>query len=260
MRKTLKKLHLFKEAKPVANTGSSSTSPSDQQRVDTRQPNAPAATGQPSANIVPILAASGDDNSQNAPVGPSGARASTPMTTLSPRNNNRQDQVLAAGGEISANTAEAPVPPSNPPNVDHLGEKDNYGIKVLYSSASAVIDIIFIHGLTGSAYTTWLHEGSGVHWPRDLLKNDLKDARIMTFGYDADVVNFWNHAAQDGVTGYANDLLGSLAGRREGISVRMIPSSIMISNLREISDKCSRKTAILFSSFTVLAVWSHSGL
>ena len=41
----------------------------------------------------------------------------------------------------------------------------------------------------------------------------------MTFGYDADVVNFWKHAAQDGVYGYANDLLGSLAGRREGISV-----------------------------------------
>lgn len=103
-------------------------------------------------------------------------------------------------------------PPPNP------GEKDNYGMKVLYDSASAVIDIVFIHGLIGSAYTTWLHEESGVYWPRDLLKNDLKDARIITFGYDVDVVNFWKHAAQDGISGYANDLLGSLAGCREGIS------------------------------------------
>ena len=80
----------------------------------------------------------------------------------------------------AANTAEAAVPPANPPNLDHLGKKDNYSIKVLYNPTSAVIDIVFIHGLTGDAYTTWLHEKSGVYWPRDLLKNGIEDARIVT--------------------------------------------------------------------------------
>ncbi|OCL05154.1 hypothetical protein AOQ84DRAFT_267931, partial [Glonium stellatum] len=91
------------------------------------------------------------------------------------------------------------------------------GIKLHYDPPSALIDIVFIHGLTGNAYTTWLHK-SGVHWPRDLLKEDLADARVITFGYDADVVNFWKHAAQDGVSGFANDLLGSLVGCRMGIA------------------------------------------
>ena len=90
---------------------------------------------------------------------------------------------------------------------------------MLYNPNPVVIDIVFVHGLTGNAYTTWLHSGSGVHWPRDLLKGDIGNARVMTFGYDADVVNFWKHAAQDGVSGFANDLLASLADSRLGIAV-----------------------------------------
>ena len=122
-------------------------------------------------------------------------------------------------GGTSNNTISAVIPQVDATEVDNIGEKNSYGIKVLYSPSSAVIDIVFVHGLTGSAYTTWLHEESGVHWPRDLIKNDITDARIMTFGYDADVVNFWTHAAQDGISGYANDLLGSLAGHRGDINV-----------------------------------------
>jgi hypothetical protein len=181
----------------------------------------PAKTKRPSANTVPTLATSRDGNGQNAPVEASGSRARTPAIAPAPRNDNRQNQALAARREISTNTAKAALSLANSPNVDHLRKEDNYGIKVVYSSASPVIDIVFIHRLTGSAYTTWQHKKSGVHWPRDLLKNNLKDAWIMTFGYYADVVNFWKHTAQDGVSGYASDLLGSLAGCREEISIRI---------------------------------------
>lgn len=102
-------------------------------------------------------------------------------------------------------------------SIDRIGEKDSYGIKVLHSPPSAVLDVVFVHGLTGSAYSTWLHKGSGKHWPRDLIKNDIKDARIMTFGYDADVAHLWGQAAQDGIFGYANDLLGKLARKRKSV-------------------------------------------
>jgi protein SERAC1 len=105
-------------------------------------------------------------------------------------------------------------------------KEEGYGIRVLHNPSAPAIDIVFLHGLTGSAYTTWLHKKSDVYWPRDLLKHDIKDARIMTFGYDADVVNFWNHAAVDSLAGYAADLLGSLADERRGDSVRV--SSVLI--------------------------------
>ena len=254
MRKFLNKLNSVKQ-KPAATAGSSSASLSSQQRADNRQPDALAEAGKPLADTASTLTVPRDNESQNVPVEASELPASAAATSPAPRNDSQQDEALAVGGGILTNTAEAVVPPANSPSVDHIGKKDDYGIKVLYGLASADIDIVFIHGLTGSAYTTWLHEESGVHWPRDLLKNDLKGARIMTFGYDVDVVNIWKHAAQDGISGYANDLLGSLAGRREGISVYMI-----FLNLGEISDNHSRETTESFSSLTALVVWSPSGL
>ncbi|RDL37811.1 uncharacterized protein BP5553_05244 [Venustampulla echinocandica] len=109
--------------------------------------------------------------------------------------------------------------PDNSLDIGHFEQRDWYGIRVLRDPdpvGSASIDIVFIHGLTGSAYKSWLHKGSGVHWPRDLLGKDMKDARIMTFGYDVDLVNLRSHAAQDGISGYAHDLLGCMSGCRLG--------------------------------------------
>jgi hypothetical protein len=43
------------------------------------------------------------------------------------------------------------------------------------------VDIIFVHGLYGHRVGTWT-KGS-VCWPRDLLGHDVKNARVITFGY-----------------------------------------------------------------------------
>lgn len=77
--------------------------------------------------------------------------------------------------------------------------------------------IVFVHGLTGGSYTSWLHEENKVHWPSDLLPNDVQDARILAFGYDADVVNIWdrNPASRSRVQNHAENLLGALIGVRE---------------------------------------------
>jgi len=108
---------------------------------------------------------------------------------------------------------------------ESIEETDSYGIKILYNPSSAIVDIVFVHGLTGSAYSTWFDENSSKHWPRDLIKDDISDARVMTFGYDADVVRFWGQAAQDGISGYANDLLGKLARKRQRV-VRVFSSHV----------------------------------
>lgn len=129
---------------------------------------------------------------------------------------------LGLRGQSPQNPTEPIVPQPGNSSAERFERNDSYGIKLHYDPPSAVVDIVFVHGLTGNAYTTWLHTGSGVHWPRDLIKGDFVDARVMTFGYDADVVNFWTHAAQDGVSGFANDLLGSLAGYRAGMAVRAL--------------------------------------
>ncbi|KAN0113271.1 Alpha/Beta hydrolase fold [Hyaloscypha variabilis] len=113
--------------------------------------------------------------------------------------------------QIPVNTLSlAPCPISDGPN---------RGLTTLYepeNPRSAIVDIVFVHGLTGNAYTTWLynHGKTKVYWPYDLLQKDLPDARILAFGYDADITSFWGPASSNRVGNHAEDMLGDLSHLR----------------------------------------------
>lgn len=95
---------------------------------------------------------------------------------------------------------------------------DNLGLQVLYeppTGLAAIVDIVFVHGLTGNAYDTWFHRGHQVHWPSQLLKEDIPDARILSFGYDADIVDWWSPASINRIGNHAEALLGAVTRRRE---------------------------------------------
>lgn len=66
-----------------------------------------------------------------------------------------------------------------------------YGPLVVWTPESPPsLDVVFVHGLMGNRETTWTknEEGLGsVMWPRDLLPKEFPNARIITWGYDADV-------------------------------------------------------------------------
>lgn len=49
---------------------------------------------------------------------------------------------------------------------------------------SPVVDIVAVHGLNGHRDKTWI-AANGKHWLRDLLPNDIINARIFCWGYDA---------------------------------------------------------------------------
>ncbi|KAH0536621.1 hypothetical protein FGG08_006515 [Glutinoglossum americanum] len=93
-----------------------------------------------------------------------------------------------------------------------------YGLENIYTPpnhSDTVVDIVFVHGLTGSSSDTWLDKKTGSYWPASLLSEDIDDARILSFGYDADVVNFWNPASQNRISDHAKNILGALARQRE---------------------------------------------
>jgi hypothetical protein len=46
---------------------------------------------------------------------------------------------------------------------------------------------VAVYGLGGDAFTTWTHPKSKAFWSKDFLPQQIPDARIMTFGYNADV-------------------------------------------------------------------------
>jgi len=84
-------------------------------------------------------------------------------------------------------------------------------LRVLHNPAEPLVDIIFVHGLTGDSYNTWLEAESGIYWPVHLLSKDVPDARIMTFGYDADVTKFLGPVSQNNLCNHASALLKELA-------------------------------------------------
>lgn len=46
--------------------------------------------------------------------------------------------------------------------------------------------VYLIHGFTGNRYRTWAHP-DGTYWPRDLLPHDVKNVRVLTYGYNANI-------------------------------------------------------------------------
>ena len=105
--------------------------------------------------------------------------------------------------------------PSTPPATvsDPPGETA-VGLKELSPGVSnPTADIVFVHGLRGSRIDTWSHQE--ICWPRDFLKEDLSEARVFTFGWDAMIANFSSYASQESLFGHAETLLTDLEIYRE---------------------------------------------
>lgn len=101
-------------------------------------------------------------------------------------------------------TSSEPTPPKLFPN----------GIKVWVPCPDAVIDICFVHGLTGDREATWTADGQPQPWPQALLPSRLKRARILTFGYDAYIVRK-GVASSNRLIDHATNLMADLASDRE---------------------------------------------
>ena len=91
------------------------------------------------------------------------------------------------------------------------------GRRIIYDPPDPVVDIIFVHGLTGDSYSTWAvkSEGKYVYWPFDLLSKDIPNARIVAWGYDADVTKFGvGPVGQNNIGDHAGALVRDIAAIR----------------------------------------------
>lgn len=78
---------------------------------------------------------------------------------------------------------------------------------------------MFLHGLTGNRADTWTKtfkfKGKEVKtfWPEELLPQSIPTARIITYGYDADVIDLkpFRMASNNGLQDHATDLCTNLA-------------------------------------------------
>jgi hypothetical protein len=120
----------------------------------------------------------------------------------------------------------SPQPTATPPPDTSKSPVDHrFGLRVLYgpritatddtqtfpSVNTTTVDLIYVHGLGGSAKETWTHAVSKGFWP-DWLHEDSRfdNVRISTFGYDANFKNVLVPQNALGITDFAYQLLESL--------------------------------------------------
>ncbi|KAF4965107.1 hypothetical protein FSARC_7046 [Fusarium sarcochroum] len=108
---------------------------------------------------------------------------------------------------------------SNPPTANAtLSEQPSPstfpdGVEVLHDEPDAIVDVCFVHGLTGSRTSTWRARGQSEPWPKTLLPPALNKARILTYGYDAYVVSK-SVASSNRLVDHAMNLLTDLTNDR----------------------------------------------
>ncbi|CZR62803.1 uncharacterized protein PAC_12700 [Phialocephala subalpina] len=98
------------------------------------------------------------------------------------------------------------------------------GLKIFYDPEKrnlvANLDLVFVHGLNGDHIKTWADEDTGVVWPRDLIPQTMPNARVLSFGYNADI---YDNPSVAFIRGYARTLLNLLVDMRsEIVGVRPI--------------------------------------
>lgn len=102
--------------------------------------------------------------------------------------------------------------PSSEPTVGRFGLTEVYAPP----DGGAKVDIVFVHGLNGDPHRSWTSEKSKIFWPWKLLPAELDEekARILVYGYDADVTSFTDGVSKDKIHNHAENLVAVLAANR----------------------------------------------
>lgn len=76
--------------------------------------------------------------------------------------------------------------------------------------------IVAVHGLNGHALKTWTTENSQSSWlsDKEMLPKVVHNARILTWGYDANVTALLGSASSDRILQHAHTLVAQLEADR----------------------------------------------
>ena len=108
--------------------------------------------------------------------------------------------------------------------------------------------ICLVHGLGGGRVSTWKKDE--VFWPYNLLARDIPDARIITWGYDADVAHFVSPVSTNRVKDNAKSLSSALNGLRSSPETSTRPLILIAHSLGGII--CAQVGSTVWVDFTAV--------
>ncbi|KFZ13482.1 hypothetical protein V501_03683 [Pseudogymnoascus sp. VKM F-4519 (FW-2642)] len=94
-----------------------------------------------------------------------------------------------------------------------LSETKSLGLAIFAEGADPIVDIVALHGLNGHREKTWT-AANDVLWLRDLLPTDLPNARIFSWGYNADVFGGTHGIDQQHIYDHGRTLISDLCLKR----------------------------------------------
>ncbi|KAK5995898.1 Nephrocystin-3 [Cladobotryum mycophilum] len=94
---------------------------------------------------------------------------------------------------------------------------ESSGLHIVKDAENAEIDIVAVHGLGGQGFKSWTtldtKGGKSKSWLEELLATDVPNARIMTYAYISDGVNY-RYLVRNVLYGRALDLVKELGSQR----------------------------------------------
>ena len=99
--------------------------------------------------------------------------------------------------------------------------------------------VVAVHGLNGDPFKTWTTEGSEKMWLKDpdLLPSNLKNSRILTYGYNAMVTAVLGKTSSDRILQHAQTLVAELVADRE-VSLLSRMKSAIVTEIEQVDGRC----------------------
>ncbi|KAI9725055.1 MAG: hypothetical protein M1812_000331 [Candelaria pacifica] len=93
---------------------------------------------------------------------------------------------------------------------------NRFGLTEVYCPNEPEVDVVLVHGLNGDPHDTWTSKKPDVFWPEQLLPQNVKkeQARVLVYGYDADVTSFMGGTSKDKIHNHAENLVAKLYANR----------------------------------------------
>ncbi|CCA73457.1 related to kinesin light chain [Serendipita indica DSM 11827] len=134
-----------------------------------------------------------------------------------------------------------------------ISKTKDFGFLEIASGTDPIVDIVAIHGLQGHREKTWTTD-NGILWLQHLLPSDLPNARILSYGYDADT-HSPECVSTHTMRRHADQLAKALSMSRKDV-----PRALVICHNQRLDSKADLRDVLVSTHAIFFFGTPHSGV